>query len=308
MRDSFLDCIYEEMQQNEKIVMLTGDLGFGLVERFRDNFPKRFYNAGISEQSMMSMAAGLALEGKKVFIYSIGNFPTFRCLEQIRNDVAYHNCDVNIICVGAGFAYGALGMSHHATEDIAVIRAIPGIDVLCPADPCEAAAAARYCINQNTPKYIRLNKKGEEPLYPMVQSIEEGIIERKYSSNSIALLSTGAIAEEAGQALEVLQNANIPISFYTVPLIKPLNIDALYQIANNSKAILTIEEGNIGGGFGSTILEALSDAEVIVPIIRLGIKDCLLSIVGDQKYLRKQCGIDARSIASKCIEIWESVK
>ena len=127
MRDAFARVLEQEMEQNERIVLITGDLGFGVLRRIHERFPNRLVNAGIAEQSMVSMAAGLATTGRTVLVYSIGNFPVLRPLEQIRNDCVYHGADVKIVCVGGGFVYGSLGMSHHATEDMAIMRAIPGI-------------------------------------------------------------------------------------------------------------------------------------------------------------------------------------
>lgn len=160
MRDSFVRTLLTLAQGDPNIELLTGDLGFGVLRPFWEALPDQFLNVGIAEQNMISMAAGMALEGKTVFVYSIGNFPTMRCLEQIRNDCAYPGANVKIVCVGAGFAYGALGMSHHATEDLAVMRALPGVTVFSPADRTEAEAVARAAVKTPGTCYIRLGRGG----------------------------------------------------------------------------------------------------------------------------------------------------
>src|SRR5215472_10399304 len=146
MRDAFIEALFDLAAHDRRIMLLVGDLGFGVVTRFKTELPDQFVNVGVAEQNMAGLAAGLALSGRIVFTYSIANFPTIRCLEQIRNDICYHDCDVKIVAVGGGLAYGSLGMSHHATEDIAVMRALPNMTVLAPNDPLEAAAATRATV------------------------------------------------------------------------------------------------------------------------------------------------------------------
>ena len=147
MRDTFVKSLIDLAKENSEIELLTGDLGFGVLKPYFEQLPNQYTDVGIAEQNMAGMAAGMALNGKIVFIYSIGNFPTLRCLEQIRNDCAYPNANVKIVCVGGGFAYGSLGMSHQATEDIAILRALPNVTVVCPGDLVEAAEATKAIAN-----------------------------------------------------------------------------------------------------------------------------------------------------------------
>ena len=161
MRTAFLTTLFELAKHDERIMFVTGDLGYTVVEPFMNELPKQFLNAGVAEQNMTGMAVGLALSGKIVFTYSIANFPTLRCLEHIRNDVCYHHADVKIVAIGGGFAYGAMGASHHATEELGIMRMLPGITVMAPGDPVEAAHATRAVVEQSGPCYLRLGKAGE---------------------------------------------------------------------------------------------------------------------------------------------------
>lgn len=162
MRDTFVRTLIDLARKDPNIELVTGDLGFGVLKPFWETLPNQFLNAGIAEQNMTTVAAGMALSGKTVFTYSIGNFPTLRCLEQIRNDCAYHQANVKIVCVGGGFVYGALGMSHQATEDIAVMRALPDVAVLCPGDLVEAEAATKAIADYPGTCYLRLGRGGEK--------------------------------------------------------------------------------------------------------------------------------------------------
>ena len=165
MRNNLIKVICDEADNNRDVMIVTADLGYNVLNPFYEKFPNQYVNVGIAEQNMPSIAAGLALEGKKVFTYSIGSFSTLRCLEQIRNDICYHNADVKVVALAAGFAYGALGMSHHATEDLAAMKSLPNMTVFSPCDPIETRAVTRAAINLNTPCYIRLGRGGEPNIH-----------------------------------------------------------------------------------------------------------------------------------------------
>ena len=174
MRDTFVRTLITLAKSNPNIELFTGDLGFGVLKPFWEQLPDQFVNAGIAEQNMTAAAAGAAGEGKIVFTYSIGNFPTLRCLEQIRNDCAYHDANVKIVCVGGGFVYGSLGMSHQATEDIAVMRALPNVAVLCPGDPAEAEAATKAIAEYPGTCYLRLGRGGEKRIHKDIENFKIG--------------------------------------------------------------------------------------------------------------------------------------
>jgi transketolase len=193
MRSAFINSLVAAAEINENIVLVVGDLGFGVIEPFASRFPKRFFNAGVAEQNMMGLAAGLASEGFHVFVYSIANFPTFRCSEQIRNDVDYHNLPVTVVAVGGGMAYGNLGYSHHAVQDYALIRTMPNMLIAAPGDPMEVTACMRYLINNPQPSYLRIGKAGEPCIHAEIPEVSPGkwLAIREGKEGGISYLTTG---------------------------------------------------------------------------------------------------------------------
>lgn len=310
MRDAFVKTLVELAKQDKNIELITGDLGFGVLKPFWEQCPDQFTNAGIAEQNMASLAGGMALCGKNIFTYSIGNFPTLRCLEQIRNDVAYLNSNVKIVCVGGGFSYGSLGMSHQATEDIAIMRALPNMVVMAPADLAEAEECTKALANYKGCAYLRLGRGGEKRIHQTITGFEIGKALRIFDGKDIAVLSCGAIAEEAYDAVELLKKDGFNPAFYTFPTIKPIDKELLQILAKQFKLIVTCEEHNLSGGFGSAVLEALEDVpldERKTTVLRIGISDIYCSAVGDQKYLRKYTHIDADSIHERIVNKIESL-
>jgi len=209
MRDTFVQVLTAQAEQNPNICLLTADLGFGVLKPFWEAHPDRFFNLGIAEQNLASMAAGLALWGKTAVIYSIGNFPTLRCLEQIRNDCAGHNADVKIVCVGGGFTYGSLGMSHHATEDLAIMGAIPNVTVFSPADRLETEAAVRAMLETRGTCYLRLGRGGEMPVHETSPDFAVGKAIPVREGREAAIFFTGPIYEEVTAALDILAGHGI---------------------------------------------------------------------------------------------------
>ena len=267
-------------------------------------FLKRGTNAGIAEQSMTGIAAGMALCGKTVFTYSIGNFPTLRCIEQIRNDCAYHHANVKIICVGGGFAYGSLGMSHQATEDIAIMRALPEVTVVCPGDLVEAAEATKAIANMPGTAYLRLGRGGEKRIHDKIDNFQIGkaikIQDAKKDCNKkIALFSTGAIFDEATETVKMLEEAGIGVEEYSFHTVKPIDKNVILDCASRYDYIVTVEEHNIIGGFASAVSEVLSDSDQKARLIKIGLNDEYCSKVGNQKYLRNEYGMTAEKIISK---------
>lgn len=300
MRNSFIAKLYEIAKNDKNVILLAGDLGYGVLDKFRFDLPKQFINVGISEQNMMSMAAGLALQGKIVYVYSIGNFPSLRCLEQIRNDVCYHNANVKIICVGAGFAYGALGMSHHATEDVAIMRALPNIEIYSPADKIEAEMIAEYAYATDKPVYIRLGKGGEPLIHNVPIIYEKGMPIEVEKGKDLLFITYGDIAQEAIKAVNLLNDKNISCGIVTLPILKPLQERVLKLIMGNYKAIVTLEEQNIRG-VGSIISDIMTENRVYKPIMKLGLADTYCNIVGNQNYLRDYYGISDAKIVEKVL-------
>lgn len=303
MRNSFIQSVLNMAKENRNVEIVTGDLGFGVLKPFWEQCPDQFINAGIAEQNMTAMAAGMALEGKTVFTYSIGNFPTLRCLEQIRNDCAYHGANVKIVCVGGGFTYGSLGMSHHATEDLAVMRALPDVAVFAPADRVEAAAVAKAVAEYPGTCYIRLGRGGEQIAREQIDNFSVGnAIPVQYGSE-VAIFSTGDIYSEAARAVEILEEQGIHPTVYTFPTVKPLDVQTVYDCAKNHSLIVTCEEHNVVGGFGSAVAEVMAEHSGITRLLRLGIEDCYCTEVGDQQFLRGIYGLQGAQIARRIMDM-----
>lgn len=296
MRDAFVRTLTELAPRHPELLLLTGDLGFGVLTNFAARFPSQFLNVGVAEQNMSGLAAGLALEGHTVFTYSIGNFPTIRCLEQIRNDICYHRANVKIVCVGGGMSYGPVGMSHHATEDLAVLRSLPGILVLSPGDLWEAAEAARYLLTHRGPAYLRLDKSAA-PATPH-GPFEPGRIRVVREGWGVTLAATGGILAEALLAADALAAEDISCRVLSVHTIKPIDADTLVAAAAETGGIVTIEEHNLDGGLGGAIAEVLMEAGVLPSFfVRMGLRNTFSSIVGSQQYLRAVYSLDSAAIA-----------
>lgn len=303
MRDTFVKTLVELAKNDKNIELVTGDLGFGVLKPYWEAVPNQFTNAGIAEQNMTSLAAGMALTGKTVFTYSIGNFPTLRCIEQIRNDCAYHNANVKIVCVGGGFVYGSLGMSHHATEDIAILRSLPDVVVLAPADLTEAEAATKAIAEYKGTCYLRLGRGGEKRIHKNIDNFQIGKAIKVQNGTRIAILSTGAIFEEISESLELLSQNDVTPTVYTFPTVKPLDKDVIQKCAEEFDLIVTCEEHNIVGGFGSAVAEVVAELKTKkAQLLRIGLNDEYSIKVGDQRYLRKQYGMDGKSIAERILQ------
>jgi len=302
MRDGFIRTVLELAKENKDLELITGDLGFGVLKPFWEALPDQFLNAGIAEQNMTSMAAGMALEGKAVFTYSIGNFPTLRCLEQIRNDCAYHGANVNIVCVGGGFAYGSLGVSHHATEDLAVMRALPDVAVFAPADRVEAAAVAKAVVNYPGTCYIRLGRGGEKLARETIDHFEVGKALPVQEGSRVAIFTTGDIYGEAAAAASLLEQQGIKPGLYTFPTVKPLDEEMVRACARRYDLIVTCEEHNILGGLGSAVAEVLAESAAGTRLVRLGITGSYCTAVGDQKYLRGLYGLTGEQMAERILK------
>lgn len=307
MRDTFVKTLIEEAKKDKNIELITGDLGFGVLKPYFEQLPNQFTNAGIAEQNMTGVAAGMALCGKTVFTYSIGNFPTLRCIEQIRNDCAYPHANVKIVCVGGGFVYGSLGMSHQATEDIAMLRALPEVTVVCPGDLVEAAEATKAIAHTPGTVYLRLGRGGEKRVHNKIDNFQIGkaikIREAKADFNKkVALFSTGAILDEVTEAAGILEKEGIGVEEYSFHTVKPIDKDVILDCANRYDYIVTVEEHNVIGGFASAVSEVITDSDENVRLIKIGLNDEYCSKVGNQKYLRAQYGMTAQDIVNKVKE------
>jgi transketolase len=253
---------------------------------------------------MTGLATGMAMEGLIVFTYSIGNFPTLRCLEQIRNDAAYHEANVKIVSVGSGFSYGSLGMSHHATEDISILRAIPGITIFSPGDLWEAMEATEAAVKTPGPCYVRLDKSAsgsnEAPGEKFV--IGEPRVRRRGSD--LTIIATGGIVEEALKAAETLAAQNIQARVISVHTVRPLHIESILAAARETRGIITLEEHTVEGGLGGLVAETLLEHGAAPRRFRrMGLRSGFSSIVGSQGYLRKRYGLNANAIVRTALEM-----
>lgn len=304
MRDRFVSTLMGLAAEDPNVHLVTGDLGFGVLKPFWERFPEQFTNAGIAEQNMTSFAAGMALEGKTVFTYSIGNFPTVRALEQIRNDCAYHEANVKIVCVGGGFVYGSLGMSHHATEDLAIMRALPNVTVVAPSDPSQAQLATEAIYARPGTCYLRLGRGGEPELNCSAHGFQIGRAMPVLDGSDVALLFTGAIGDEVLEARRMLASDGVSAAVVSFPTVKPIDADAIATLAARFGLLVTVEEHNVTGGFGGAVAEVLAGLpELRARLVRVGLADKYSSIVGSQKYLRDVYGMSARKISARVREV-----
>jgi len=300
VRDAFVRVLTEIARADKNVMLLTGDLGFGVLTKFAEELPRQYLNVGVAEQNMTGVATGLALEGKTVFTYSIGNFPTLRCLEQIRNDVCYHNANVKIVSIGGGFCYGALGISHHATEDLAIMRALPNLTVVAPGDLTETALATKAIYATPGPCYLRLGRGGEPNVHldHPAYAIGKGI--PLFTEGDVALLSIGGILDNAIKARTILELQGIRTCVYSMHSLQPLDIDLIKCVSLSSKLIATIEEHSIVGGLGGAVAEVLAElSSPRPPLVRIGLTAGFSCVVGDQEYLREVYGLSPDAIANR---------
>ena len=297
MRTAFIETLFELARRDERITLIVGDLGFGVVEQFMRELPNQFVNAGVAEQNMTGLAAGMALIGRTVFTYSIANFPVMRCLEQIRNDVCYHNANVKIVAVGGGMAYGAVGMTHHATEDLAVMRALPNLVVVAPNDPIETRSVTRAVAAHNGPCYLRLGRAGEPIVHKTQIDLQIGKAIRVREGNDLTLIVTGGLLQNVLQVASLLAERGAQARVLSMHTIKPSDSTAVLAAAKETRAVFTIEEHSVIGGLGGAVSELLAEAGLpSVKFKRIGLHDSFSSIVGDQEYLRSVYGLDPPGI------------
>jgi transketolase len=304
MRDTFAAELEKMMSEDPSIILITGDLGFGVFDSMRENFPNNFINVGVAEQNMTGIAAGLALEGFKIFTYSIANFSTLRCIEQIRNDVAYHNLNVNIVSVGAGFSYGPLGMTHHATEDIAMMRSIPDMTIFSPSTLYEAEFATRELTKTPGAGYLRIDKSYyDDSGLDEIPTCEIGRNRILREGDDITLLVTGGIIEEALLAAKQLEKEGISCKVSSCHSIKPFDEQDIIDSIKNTRGIITIEEHTKLGGLGGLVAEICLENDVRPEIFkRIGLSDTFSSTVGSQNHLRKIYDMDSKAIISSVKE------
>jgi transketolase len=296
VRTTFIKTLIDVAAENDRLWLVAGDLGYSVLEAFSEKYPKRYLNAGVAEQNMTGIAAGLALSGKTAFTYSIANFPVFRCLEQVRNDICYHNLNVKIVAVGGGLAYGSAGYSHHAVEDLAVMRALPNMVVFAPADPVEADLVTRAAVAHDGPCYIRLGKAGEPVLHSTVPAfaIGRGIVVR--GDGDAALISTGGMLGTVLKAADALQAKGIATRVISMPTVQPIDRRLIQELGGAVRAIMTVEEHGLGG-LGSAVAEVLAECAERPRFRAVRLEGAPASLAGSQDVLRAEKGLSAPVIA-----------
>ena len=297
MRTAFINELILQARKNPKIFLVVGDLGFSVIEPFAEEFPDRYLNAGVAEQNMTSVAAGLASEGFHVFTYSIANFPTLRCFEQIRNDICYHNLPVTVVAVGGGVAYGNLGYSHHAVQDIAALRTLPNMTVFSPADPGEASGCLQFALQRGRPSYLRLGKAGEAKLHEPCD-LTQGPVPVRAGTAPVAFAVTGSVLKPVLEAAEILSRRGIETAVYSCPVLSGEFAGTFKTLWRHQK-IISVEEHGFAGGFGS-FLKEICPANVHIHLC--AIPEANAALVGSQAVLRKLAGLDAESLARVALE------
>jgi transketolase len=297
MRDAFIETLTELAAEDPRVVLITGDLGYGVLTKFAERFPAQFVNAGVAEQNMTSIAAGMALSGFRVYTYSIANFPTMRCLEQVRNDICYHDCDVTIVAVGGGFSYGQLGMSHFATEDLAVMRALPNMRVVAPTEKWEAQDLVRDLARTKGPAYLRLDKDAGGQARRDGEGATLGRARRAREGADATIIVAGGILREAFAAAERLAAQGVECRIEAMHTIKPFDEAAVLAAARETGGIVTLEEHSRIGGLKGAVAETLVAHGARAGFFRsVALDDLFPTIVGDQSYLRARYGMDAAAV------------
>lgn len=303
MRASFIRALSEEAAKDNRILLLTADLGHGVIEPFIEKFPNRFINMGVAEADMIAVAAGLSLSGKIPVTYSIATFTTMRCYEQIRNDVCLQNTKVIIVGVGGGLHYGPSGPTHHALEDIAIMRVLPNMTILCPSTPKESYALTKLAIHHKGPVYLRLGKSGDKEVYTDLPKIKigKGVILRQ--GKDVCIFATGSMVSTALMVSDGLLKRKIKAAVINIHTIKPLDLKLILDFAKKTKNIYSLEEHHIIGGLGSAISEVLAESKLNhYNFKRIGVPDIFYNFVGSQEYLQDKLSISFEKITDFIIK------
>lgn len=299
MRSKFNRTLYEIAGRDQRIYMVLADIGYGEIEEFASSYPERYLNVGVAEQNMTGVACGIAMEGNIAITYSIANFPTLRCLEQIRNDVCYHNANVKIVIIGGGTAYGCLGMSHHSTEDLAIMRALPNMVVIAPSDLQEAEKATRAMLEYEGPVYYRCGYKKEKDIHQGDIDFRIGRAIQVMDGTDVTIIYTGTIGYNALLAARQLKSEGVGCRLISMHTVKPIDRDAILSAATETRNIVTVEEHNINGGLGSAVAEVLADNHCLhVRMARIAFPDVNISEVGSQEWLRNKYQMSPEAIAA----------
>ena len=306
MRNAYLEALYELAKNNKYVMALVADIGAIVYDKYREDFPDQFINCGVAESNMITVAAGLASCGKIPFTYTITPFITMRTYEQIRNDVCLHNADVKIVGVGAGLRYSTLGPTHHAIEDIAIMKTLPNMKIIAPCDPIESKLATFAIAEIKGPIYFRIGTGGEPQIYDDSYKYEfgKGVVMRE--GNDATIIATGSIIYDALKASEELEKENISVGVINIHTIKPIDQDIIIKSARDTGIIVTAEEHNREGGFGESVASViLENYNHTIKFKRLGIKDCFCSYYGSHQELKSHFGIAKDDIVKEVRNLYK---
>lgn len=300
MRNAFADEVTKLAIADERVVLLSGDIGNRLFDTFKAKCPGRFHNCGVAEANMIGVAAGLALTGLRPVCYTITPFITYRCMEQIRVDVCYHGLPVTIVGTGAGLAYASLGATHHSCEEVGMLRLLPGMNVLAPADPMEVRACLRAALADGNPSYMRIGKKGEASVHKTPPALRVGTSIAMREGSDVTLLVAGVLLPAAFAAAELLAKNGISAEVVSSPTIKPLDAELLRRVFGTRRLVATLEEHSVLGGFGGSVAEWLADQPPgAARLLRIGTPDEFLHETCEQEHAHEKFGLTGEAIARR---------
>jgi len=303
MRNIFAATLVKEAQKNNRIFLLTGDLGFTVFEEFQSRFPQRFLNVGVAEANMVGVASGLANAGFIPIAYSIATFISMRAFEQIRNDISLAGKNVKIVGVGAGLSYSHAGPTHHAMEDIALMRTLPGITIYSPSDPISTAWTTQSMLQIKNHSYLRLGKRGEPTIYTSKTHFEIGKGQIIMEGKHCTFLTTGPILYNVIKAAEKLKKRGISCRIIDLVTIKPIDESIICSSAKKTKYIFTVEEHSLIGGLGSIVAEVLAEkASFPFQLTRIGLPDKFCTVIGDHAYLRQHFYLSTDAIVKRVLQ------
>lgn len=306
MRNAFVNEITKISEKDKKIVILVGDIGYKLYDNYKKKFPKRFYNCGVAEANMNTLAAGLALKGFKPITYTIATFNVYKTVEQIKVDIAYPNLPVIIVGVGSGLSYSGLGSTHHATEDIGVLRSIPNLNIVVPADPNELRSLISEIIKSKTPTYLRMGKNGEKNIYKKIPLTKVGKANYLIKGKKICIIGCGNILINAHAAIKELNKKKIYPSLISMHTIKPLDTNILKKIFKKYSHIVILEEHSEIGGLSSAISEFYISNQHSNHFLRLNTGSKFVLKSGNQKNAFDMLGLSAKKIEKKILKFYNN--
>lgn len=298
MRSAYLETLYDLAKKDKNVYAVISDNGAIVYDKYRQDFPSQYINAGISEANMIAMSAGMAEQGKIPFAYTIGAFLAYRAYEFILNDVCWQNQNVKMIGIGAGCAYSLLGSSHHTIFDLSILRTIPNITILSPASPLEVKKCVRAAYNLHGPVYIRLGTNREPEIYNTDYEFRIGEGIRLKHGCDVTLISTGSIVYDALQAAKLLEAENVSVRVINFPTIKPLDKQIIMEACDETKMIVTIEEHSIFGGLGGAVAECMAENGVCNTLLRIGVTDFIKGY-GQHNVVKEKNGLSPQAIFEK---------